>query len=103
MTPLLPQWLLRKQPLSSPRRVRFHETDGRRSPARPQYAQQRPLRPSPTGNNRMFTQSFRRDQQMSRESGDRRFYGQNNRQRRRILTLNVLNVDIGNMITFYAV
>ena len=111
MTPLLPQWLLRKQPLSSPRRVRFHETDGRRSPARPQYAQQRPLRPSPTGNNRMFTQSIRRDQQMSRENGNRRFYGQNNRQP--IMTRPTPNTDPlcpkcgyrkhDNMTTFYVV
>jgi len=60
-------------------RVRFNETDGRRSPW-PQYAQPRPFRSMLTGNNRMFTQSFRRDQQMSRENGNRQFYGQNNRQ-----------------------
>jgi len=48
-----------RSPFSSPRRVRFNETDGRRSP-RPQYAHPRPS--TPISGNRMFTQSFRRDQ-----------------------------------------
>jgi len=68
-----------RSPLSSPRRVRFNEPDGRRSP-RPQYVQQRPLRSAPMTGNNMFTRSFHRDQQMSRDGGERRFYDQNSNQ-----------------------
>jgi len=55
-----------RSPLSSPRRLRFKEPDGRRSP-RPQHALQRPLRSAPMSGNHMFTRPFRRDRQMSRD------------------------------------
>jgi len=77
--------------LSSPHRVRYYEPDVRRS-AQTQYAQLRLLRSAPTSGNRMFTQSFRRDRQMSRDSGDRRFYGWNNPQP--IMTRPTPNKDI---------